>query len=240
MKRIGLFTGIFLLTTVTFAQTKELSETLVESPRFNYNTSVQDKNSKSPICSYIKESLNNSSFYSEGVCILLFTINEDGTVSDFKIENSVSNATDKAVIDCIKSTSGMWNPGLVNGNPVEMQRKIFVNFLDPNHESLEKIAQTNTHIAIKKFQSANELLSNQFSNKEKTNNKALKKINSALKHLTLANKMKPSEPTIIFWQACAYEKLGNDLMKDQKMNEFLGLINPSYQATIVQVDIELM
>lgn len=239
MKKTGLLTGMLFVVIFVSAQIKELSETLVESPRFNFEHSHNDDSNRSPVSYYLQESLNDGSSYSEGVVVILFTIKADGTLANFTIENSVSKTNDDAVIRSIQSTSGMWNPGLVNGNPVEMQRKFFVRFLNPENKSLEMLAQENINLAIRKYYQAIQTKENICLSAKKADKKADRKLNATLVLLEGANKYQPEEPSVFFWQACTYEQLGDEVMRSQKINEFINLIDQNYQAQIERIDINL-
>ncbi|TLX76942.1 hypothetical protein E9993_04460 [Labilibacter sediminis] len=239
MKRFGLLTGMLLMVVLGFAQVKQLAETLVEAPKFNCETAISGETGKAPICNYLSETLSDGQYYDEGLVIVLFTIETDGTLSEFSVENSVSKSTDNAVISCLQSTNGMWSPGLVNGNPVDMQKKIYVRFLNPEHESLEQLAQDKINMAIRKYHAAVQIQNSFNLHAETASKRSERKFNTALNLLENANKYQPGEPAVAFWQACAYEKLGNEMMKDQKINEFIDLVDNNYQAQIDGVEIVL-
>ena len=240
MKKIALLTGLLLSAVITFAQVKELSETTVESPKYigQQDANAINSSESSPICSYLKSSLINNNF-EEGVVIILFTINADGTLSDFNVKNSVSKGSDQKVINCLKSTSGLWNPGRVNGTPVEMQKEIHVRFVDPSGNSLEELAQNNIESAVKQFESAKAIKNNVSLTSVKADKKSTRKLQSALAYLKEASKYQPNEPSVVFWEACTYEELGNEMRKAEKLNRFMEMVDPKYQAGLESVDIHL-
>lgn len=241
MKRISLLTAALVITCLSFAQMTRLSETTVESPKFTGSTSFTiDENSNcSPICQYLGTQLENEFILDEGVVSVLFTINSDGSVSNLSIENSVSTQTDKAVASVISETSGMWQPGMVNGTPAEMQRKIFVSFYDPENGTPIEQGNASLQLAIKKYNAAIDAQQNISLSAERAEKKSTNRLNSALALLKTAERFLPSEPSVVFWQAKTHELNGDEMMKTQKLNEFSSLIDPNYQATIEVVGVPL-
>lgn len=213
MKKVGLLSALVLVVTLSFAQVRELKETTVESPKFiGAQITVESEGQQvSPICSYLKNNLQEVRSFGEGVVVVLFTINSDGTVSNFDVVNSVSQQTDNAVISCLKSTSGLWMPGKVNGNMVEMEKEIYVHFVDPSTASLEVLAQQNIAFAVKKIEQAVQLKESVTLSAAKAEKKSLRKLNTALKSLRKANRYQPEEPSVVFWEACSYEHIGNEM-----------------------------
>ena len=53
-----------------------------------------------------------------------FIIEKDGTVIDIKVTKGIVDGCDEEAVRVIKLTSGLWNLGKNNGNPVRL-RKIF-------------------------------------------------------------------------------------------------------------------
>ncbi|WP_430935526.1 energy transducer TonB [Saccharicrinis sp. 156] len=241
MKRIILATCAMLIACLSFAQMTRLSENIVESPKFNGTSSwyYDDESDCSSICQYLKYDLEGNANYSEGVVNVLFTINADGTLSNFTIKNSVSSATDNAVLKSIESTSGMWRPGMVNGTPAQMQREIFISFYDPAHGTLKEQGNANLQIAVKKYHAAVNLKNSLTLSEARALKKANNKLKSAIKLLETAERFLPSEPSVVFWQAATYEQVGNEMLKTEKLNEFESLLDPAYQAQIELVDISL-
>ena len=209
---------------VTFAQVTELNETTVESPKFIGQQIFDSDNdcTTSPICHYLKNNLKNNDYMEEGVVTVLFTINPDGTLSDFTVTNSVSSHNDNAVVSSLKSTSGLWQAGKVNGEPVQMQKEIYVHFVNPSSRSLEDLAQENIMAAIKKYESAKNVKNSMHLSSDKAEKKSERKLNSALFYLEEANKYQPEEPSILFWQACTYEELGEELKKNREIKPIYG------------------
>ncbi len=242
MKKFGFLFGMLLMAGVTFAQITQLKETTVESPKFigqQIGFDSESDQGSSPICYYLKNNLKEQDYLDEGIVTVLFTINPDGTLSDFSITNSVSTTNDNAVLNCIKSTSGLWKAGKVNGESVEMQKEIYVHFVNPLTKSFETLAQDNILYAIKKIEKAKNIKSSVLYSANKADKKADKKLHSALFYLNEANKYKPEEPSVLFWQACAYEELGDEINKTEKLNQFLELTDLQYQAQIESVNILL-
>ena len=62
-----------------------------------------------------------------GTVVVVFIIEKDGTLSNFKILSSPSNEMSDEVIRMFKSTP-KWNPGMVDGKPVRFLFNFPVNF----------------------------------------------------------------------------------------------------------------
>ncbi len=241
MKKFGLLTGLLLVVGLTFAQVTELKETTVEPPKF-IGQQIIDTNEEmksSPICYYLKNNLQTQDYTEEGVVNVLFTINPDGTLSNFTIKNSVDATNDNAVLNCLKSTSGLWQAGQVNGTPVEMEKEIYVHFVNPGTTSLEELAQENIMAAITKFENAKNIKNSVKLSSDKANRKASRKLHSALYYLDEATKYQPEEASIIFWQACTYDELGDEINKTEKLSRFMDMVDLQYQAQVESVSIFL-
>ncbi len=64
----------------------------------------------------------------QGTAIVQFGISPTGKLTDFNMINSISPEIDEEVIRVLKTTEGMWMPGLNNGKPVAMQNEVSVIF----------------------------------------------------------------------------------------------------------------
>jgi hypothetical protein len=240
MNRIGLLTGTLLTVTLTFGQVNVL-ETIVEPPKFTGHQVLdyEIEEGVSPICNYLVNNLNPYTSFNEGVVVLLFTVKADGTVTEFNITNSVSKTNDNAIIACIKNTSKMWQPGLVNGNPVDMEKEVHVKFIDPDKPSLEEQARKNIVVAVKKYHVAKHIKKSTFITYERIQRKSDRKLKNSLRLLEIANRLQPNEPSIVFWQACTYGEQGNDLMRSEMLKRFNEMLDPYYQASLENVHIVL-
>jgi TonB family protein len=89
---------------------------------------------KSPflIYSYLRENVEYPKvalkYNIQGTEVVQFTITSTGEVTSIKVLNSVCPEIDDEVIRVLKTTQGMWEPGLKNGKPVEMEREISMVF----------------------------------------------------------------------------------------------------------------
>ncbi len=241
MKRISILIGMLFFVALSYAQVTKLSEILVEPPKFMSDKLEFDTQNDNitPLGNYLLSSIDANNIYGQGVVIINLTIKQDGTLSNFIVQNSVSSSTDQCVIDCIKSTSGYWKAGRVNGEPVDMNKEIHVSFVNPEKGSLKDQARNCISIAIKKFNKATILQEGYFMTNDRAEKKAARKLNTTLQLLELANRYQPNEPSVVFWQACAYEKLGDNANMIYKLTQFQELISPYYQTTLETVDIVL-
>ena len=70
----------------------------------------------------------------EGTEVIQFDVTPEGELSQFRVINSVSPEIDEHVISVLKTTSGFWTPGEINGEPATMTREISVVFKHVNYE----------------------------------------------------------------------------------------------------------
>ncbi len=238
MKKIELLFGLLIISIFSFAQNKQLLETTVTPPVFvgveDYN---YDENS-SKIHQFVNSNIENT-VLQNGVVVVLFTIEKNGSVSNIDVLNSVSHTNDNAVVTCIEKTSGFWNPGHVDGQPVAMEKEIHVNFTDPSMPSLEEMAIYNLERGLKQYQKV-EFINHKFNLTQKQmDEKSSRKLEKAIRCLEMANKYQPQEPSIIFWQARVYEKAGYEMESLEKQNRFNEMVSSSYVASTEEIDISI-
>ncbi len=238
MKNYGLLLTVLLISVFTFSQNRQLTETVVTSPYFlGAQNENYDENS-SKMNQYINMHINNENLEA-GVVVALFTINDDGSVSNISILNSVSTKTDKEVIACLEKSSGLWKPGHVDGKTVSMEKEVHVNFTDPDMPSLQELANTNLERGIMKLQLAEYNSIKYNLTQEQAKRKSARQFKKAIKYLETANKYQPQEPSIIFWQAQVYEKAGYEMQSLEKRNRFNEMTSLSYVANTETINIEL-
>jgi hypothetical protein len=150
-----------------------------------------------------------------------FVVETNGYLSNINVQNSVASELDQCVVDCIKATNGMWLPGRVNGNPSAMESKVYVRFDIPGNAPHEKIAAHHVQLAAKHYEKGMELRSNSTLEPRKSNQQFKK----ALNQLDLATKYQPEEAGTVFFQAMAYEKVGDDLNKAIKLLKYMEIEN---------------
>ncbi len=232
MKKLLLFIGMSILALGLAAQETGylLSDQKVEPPKFKGNDLMikKEKPEPSPICCYIQNNLDlpTTPLGTEGVVVVEFTINSDGSLSDFIITNTVHPQLEKAVIDCIKKTEGQWQPGLVNNIPSPMERRIYVKFDDPNNASFEELARKHYLTAIKLhnkgcYQQKDLLLS-----EVKQKRQSTRLFNKSLAHLNAATVYCPNNHSITIWKARNYNHLNNKSKTYEminKSNEYLSM-----------------
>jgi TonB family protein len=127
----------------------------------------------------------------EGTEVVQFVITKEGRISDFNIVNSVSPEIDEEVLRVLKTTNRMWNPGMRNGEIVDMEREISIVFsLDENMQNTPNFfvyAKRNFDKANKKFFV------------DKSNKRALKYYNRAVKYI-------PNDKSLLVTRGmCRYE-----------------------------------
>jgi len=64
----------------------------------------------------------------EGREVIQYVVTSNGRLTDFHVLNSISPEMDQEAIRVLKTTDRMWNPGLNNGKPVDMENEISLAF----------------------------------------------------------------------------------------------------------------
>jgi TonB family protein len=74
---------------------------------------------------YPQEAVNSGN---QGTEVVKFVVTPSGDVTSFSVINSVSAEIDEEVIRMLQSTSGLWQPGSINGEVVAMEKEVSVAF----------------------------------------------------------------------------------------------------------------
>lgn len=190
-----------------------LGDQSVVAPRFKgAEPEVKEELKQSPICCFIQNNLELevpiNEYLPEGTVAIEFTINSNGSLSNFWVANKVNHTLEQAVIACIKETEGMWQPGEVNGRPSPMEKRVYVRFDNPNNESFEQLARRHYLVALKRFNKGLYIEDNQFMTVDKKQRKSQRAFNSSLDYLSEATILLPNDPSLAFWKARNYEQLG--------------------------------
>ncbi len=244
MKRVLLFFVMIVFSLLSVAQVYRFDEVTVKAPKY-VGPIIGINNARdlvNPINKFLQKDLSykaeNSGFdFQEGTVVVDFTVNIDGSLENIIVQNSVSQANDQQVIASLKSTSGNWIAGQKDGTPVKMEKRVVIAFTSQETPSLEKQAIYYSQRGIRKFYRAEQCENSIFLTDEVKYRRANRKYHSALNKFNYAEKMRPEEPQILFWQAKTYEKLDDDLMKDIKLMEFFEALGDTYYgvAEIVKV-----
>lgn len=133
-----LFLALFVQ--VAFAQTTsnsvgiDINDVEVAPPSFIGNTGTYQP-AQSPskkISEYLAQKsadLDEALQYGmEGTQVVRFNITSSGNIEDIQVINSVSSLIDKEVVNALKKTDGMWNPGHRNGVATSMEQEISLFF----------------------------------------------------------------------------------------------------------------
>ncbi|MBN2521336.1 MAG: energy transducer TonB [Bacteroidales bacterium] len=232
MKRVGFILIVLFLGLVLYSQEQKQEITSVETPRFNPDKKLMysESNTESPICCFIKNNItfpfNTLDYDIEGIVIVKFIIDANGNLDYPTVLHSIKPEIDNAVINnnCINSTTGMWDPGKINGQPVAMPHKVYVRFDIPYNDPHELVAREHLSKAMKLF-AQSETISNE--------KKANRKLNKALDHLKVADRYQPEEVSIAYWKIRVYDKLGDTDKKAAELDDFFTLcIDESHEMPI--------
>jgi hypothetical protein len=232
MKKFVAVLGLLIWGLMLFGQQIELPETLVKSPRFMSEKMEVLDESHSAIGQYMQQQLttgvNDATEYAEGVVVVEFTIHADGSLSNFIVDHSVSARNDNAVLNVVKNSEGMWEPGQNNDQYVDMKKRLYVGFTDPESPGLRELATEEQERGLRKYYKVAFVEESPFLSNEKIARRKTRLLRAALNNLDAAYTYQPEEPSTLFWQACVYEKLGDEDKKNEKMFDFMNLLDPNY------------
>ena len=139
-KSTVIYVMCMLVSIITFGQEKkqyfdEIKGVKMSPPRFigNENLSaVLNQTQFRSINDYLAKQIQypekSKDWQEEGTEVIQFVVTPKSEVTDLRIINSVSSEIDREVIRVLKTTNGLWMPGLNNGQPVAMGKEISINF----------------------------------------------------------------------------------------------------------------
>jgi len=129
-----------IVSVITFGQEKkdykdEIKGVKVTPPRFagiEKSVLALQKGQFESITDYMARKVEypqkSAESFEQGTVIVQFTVSATGEMSDLKVVNSVSREIDEEVIRVLKTTEGMWIPGINNETPVAMDNEVSVVF----------------------------------------------------------------------------------------------------------------
>lgn len=110
--------------------TNKVDKPLNEFPSDSINNKTQGGMSK--FYNFLKKNYNTPDVPNlKGQVIVGFTINEDGTLSDFKIVKDLKHGTAEELIRVLKLTSGKWSPAKKDGKNVKSTFTLPINISTP-------------------------------------------------------------------------------------------------------------
>jgi hypothetical protein len=134
---------IFLISMFLFSIVLVQSNAQNSSPEFKGDqnvTAIRSADNSDLVNNYLLEHLvcpkQAAECCKEGTEIVQFTITPPGNITDFKVINSVCPELDKEVIRVLKTTYGMWEPGVKNGNPAAMTTEVAFMFGDQDKSDI--------------------------------------------------------------------------------------------------------
>ncbi len=233
MKKMLLLIGMCFLAFGLCAQEEGsylLSDQHVVPPQFEGESAKDVNVNQSPICCYIQNNIDYPEMarenYREGIVGIEFTIEPDGSLSNFVVSNAVDHYLDDLVISCIKKTEGMWKPGMVNNTPSPMEKRVYVKFDLEGNDSFNELAERYYFNAIKHFTKGENAQSNNLLTASKQKKKSTRQYNASLAQLDKATVLFPNDVAILYWQAKNYENLGMEeemLEMMERRNELVAM-----------------
>ncbi|MEN8251115.1 MAG: hypothetical protein ABFS32_19430 [Bacteroidota bacterium] len=69
--------------------------------------------------------------------VIRFKVLPNRDISDFQVVQGIVPDFDEAVLELMKSTNGMWNPGMINDHPVPMEKEVTFILNTSNKDVIE-------------------------------------------------------------------------------------------------------
>lgn len=185
------------------------------APKFNGNkdaTATMRADNKLMINNFLKENLvcpkEAAECCKEGTEIIEFTVTKTGDLNDFKVINSICPDLDKEVIRVLKTTNGMWTPGLENGEPTAMRNEVSLMLGDYSESTIGK---NFIHEATRNFKAGNKnfLVKN-------NPGKAIHFYNRAINYL-------PNEKALLSMRGLCHYALGDKESANRDWNRIVAL-----------------
>ncbi len=233
MKKTLIILGMFFLTLGLLAQEEKnlMEDLIVVPPKFKgTQTDIDTLNiSKSFLTNFLEYELSyprtEYTIPQEGMVVVEFTVNKDGSLSNFNVINSASFQLDEAVITCLRKTDGMWIPGKVDEESTSMEKRVVVKYDVANNPSFPVLASEKFHDALKRYNRGIYIQKNAKLSEEKRNKKSQRMFRLSLDLLKEASSYYPESIPIIFWQAANYKMLGEE---DLMMNKLIEMETLAY------------
>jgi phage-related protein len=135
MKTSLFFAAGMLIAAIATGQNRELKTIEVNSPAFKGDApkSINDFLQK-----HVEYPTKSYQWKLQGTEVVQFVVTKQGKLSDYKVINSVSAEIDNEVIRLLELTSGRWVPGTINGEPVDMEKEVSLEFkISPKSDFVE-------------------------------------------------------------------------------------------------------
>lgn len=135
MKTIVLFFATMTMSMLTFGQTYDpflINETEITPPKFNMDKILVHGQTSVSIVEYLAKHIpypaETDRQLSVGTEVIQFKVSSTGELIDFQVINSISTRIDDDVIRVLRTTSGKWMPGSINGENVAMSQEVSLVF----------------------------------------------------------------------------------------------------------------
>jgi TonB family protein len=137
-----LYLGFLLLIASTsntaYSQIQLMNEICISPPTIKNDNPVDLYSFLLSSLEYPVNSLNNKI---EGTEVVRFSVSTSGTIEDITVINSVSREIDREIIRVLQNTSGNWEPGTIDGEPLKMVRELSLSFVLDSYKDMLKTAQ---------------------------------------------------------------------------------------------------
>ncbi len=228
MKKNAIFLICLILSIMAIGQSEtqnqrvDIEEVEVTPPKFTgieNGAAILEADNSLMVNNYLLKNLispnKSARSWKEGTEIVQFTVTPSGSVTNFKVINSVSSEIDHEFIRVLKTTNGMWKPGYSNDEPTAMEKEVSMLFKIGDYDHSE-IVKYFTKKATNYFNEGNlNLLVN---NKPE---KALRLYNKGVRYL-------PNETGLLLLRGICNYELGNTerARRDWDRIATLGGIDP--------------
>jgi len=203
MKTTMLFFAFVLIAMSSIGQGSTHDSYITNHPEFKSQT----------LCQFLSKEIQypeiSKKWMDQGTVIIEFTVNPDGSLSNYRIINSVSPELDFQVLRAIVKSEGKWEPGSIDGKAVIMHKEVSVLFRLSTSDEYRQLAKSY-------FEKGNKFLFEK-GNPEK-----------ALKFFDMACQLRPYDVSLLNSRILCKAKMGDSKAIKADM-ERLVVINERYQ-----------
>jgi hypothetical protein len=141
MKTTVILFVTLMMSILTSAQTQ---------PQFNATGTQASSSLYIYLCEHIQCPGVTTTCFRPGTEMIAFVVTPSGELTDFRVVSSVSERMDEEMIRVLKTTSGQWQPGRIDGKAVAMEHEVALSFMprhfDPVQEATRYLARGNSLI----------------------------------------------------------------------------------------------
>jgi TonB family protein len=196
---LGILMLIASVSYTTHAQNQMMNEITITPPMLN---SANSDDLTELLQTALEYPVNSRNRGLQGTEVIRFSVSTTGTIEDITVINSVSKEIDREVIRAIQTTSGKWEPGTIDQDPLKMNREVSLLFALYSPDDMLITARKNIRKGNKLMYSRN-------------------KPERALRYYNMAYALFPNEKSVMLPRNCCLKRLGYPTYTEKNKPAFM-------------------